>query len=155
MDTIRLMNMSFYGFHGVTAAEKETGRRFEVDCELKIDVAEPGQTDMLSDTVDYTAVYKSIEKIVAGKAYALTVSRSRGRWEGRPKGQIYGYTIRTDHWRYTEWGGGTYGVELYDHRTDPYEYTNLAAKSGQAGDVARLRKLLVEAKVRAGATRTR
>lgn len=65
------MNMSFYGFHGVTAAEKETGRRFEVDCELKIDVAEPGQTDMLSDTVDYTAVYKSIEKIVAGKAYAL------------------------------------------------------------------------------------
>jgi len=71
MDTIRLMNMSFYGFHGVTAAEKETGRRFEVDCELKIDVAEPGQTDMLSDTVDYTAVYKSIEKIVAGKAYAL------------------------------------------------------------------------------------
>ena len=51
MDTIRLMNMSFYGFHGVTAAEKETGRRFEVDCELKIDVAEPGQTDMLSDTV--------------------------------------------------------------------------------------------------------
>lgn len=71
MDTIRLMNMSFYGFHGVTAAEKETGRRFEVDCELKIDVAEPGQTDMLSDTVDYTAVYKSIEKIVAGKAYSL------------------------------------------------------------------------------------
>ena len=71
MDTIRLMNMSFYGFHGVTAAEKETGRRFEVDCELKIDVAEPGQTDMLSDTVDYSAVYNSIEKIVAGKAYAL------------------------------------------------------------------------------------
>ena len=91
----------------------------------------------------------------AGKTYALTVSRSRGRWEGRPKGQIFGYTIRTDHWRYTEWDGGTYGVELYDHRTDPHEYTNLAAKSGQAGTVARLRRLLVEAKSRAGAMRMR
>ncbi|MFQ5606557.1 MAG: dihydroneopterin aldolase [Candidatus Zixiibacteriota bacterium] len=71
MDTIRIMNMSFYGFHGVTSAEKETGRRFEVDCELKVDVAEPGQTDMLDDTIDYNAVYKRIEAVVTGKAYAL------------------------------------------------------------------------------------
>lgn len=71
MDTIRLKNMVFYGYHGVTEAEKETGRRFEVDCELKIDIAEPGDTDELTDTVDYSAVYDKIEAIVTGKAFAL------------------------------------------------------------------------------------
>jgi len=71
MDVIRLKNMVFYGYHGVTQAEKETGRRFEVDCELKIDIAEPGDTDELSDTVDYSAVYSRIEEIVTGKAFAL------------------------------------------------------------------------------------
>ena len=71
MDTIRLQNMIFYGYHGVTEAEKETGRRFEVDCELKVDFAEPGGTDLLEDTVDYAAVYSKIEEIVTGKAYSL------------------------------------------------------------------------------------
>jgi len=71
MDTIRICIMSFYGFHGVTEAEKETGRKFEVDCELKVDLAAPGQSDMLSDTIDYDAVYKKIEEVVTGKAYAL------------------------------------------------------------------------------------
>jgi len=71
MDTIRLMNMVFYGFHGVTAPEKETGRRFEVDCELQVDIAESGASDQLGDTVDYSAVYLKIEEIVTGKAFAL------------------------------------------------------------------------------------
>lgn len=71
MDTIRLLNMCFYGYHGVTSAEKETGRRFEVDCELRVDIAAPGDTDALTDTVDYEAVYKKIEEIVTGKAFAL------------------------------------------------------------------------------------
>lgn len=71
MDIIRLMNMSFYGFHGVTESEKETGRRFEVDCELQVDVAEPGSSDLLEDTVDYSAVYDTIHTVVTGKAFAL------------------------------------------------------------------------------------
>ncbi len=71
MDTIRLMNMVFYGFHGVTGPEKETGRRFEVDCELKVDIAESGASDQLDDTIDYSAVYLKIEEIVTGKAFAL------------------------------------------------------------------------------------
>ena len=29
-DIIRLSGLSFYGYHGATAAEKETGRVFEV-----------------------------------------------------------------------------------------------------------------------------
>ncbi len=70
-DLIRIKDMSFYGYHGVTAAEKETGRKYEVDCELEVDLAEPGQTDQLSDTIDYAEVYKLIKKEVENTAYSL------------------------------------------------------------------------------------
>lgn len=41
--------------------------------------------------------------------------------------QIMGYSIRTEQWRYTEWGNnGEHGKELYNHVNDPHEYTNLA-----------------------------
>jgi uncharacterized sulfatase len=39
---------------------------------------------------------------------------------------VMGCSIRTQRWRYTEWAGGKHGVELYDHRTDPMEFHNLA-----------------------------
>ena len=70
-DIIRIAGMSFYGYHGVTAAEKETGRRYEVDCELEVDLSEPGHTDALVDTVDYSEVYALIKNTVEGTAFAL------------------------------------------------------------------------------------
>ena len=51
---------------------------------------------------------------------------------------VMGYTMRTDQYRYTEWVGFSgspdynpdwdkeYGVELYDHKADPYEDINKA-----------------------------
>jgi len=71
MDVIRLNRMVFYGYHGVSAPEKETGRRFEVDCELEADLAAPGKSDQLTDTVDYVAVYNTVRGIVEGKAFSL------------------------------------------------------------------------------------
>jgi hypothetical protein len=38
-----------------------------------------------------------------------------------------GYSIRTPRHRYTMWGGGAQGEELYDYATDPREMRNLAA----------------------------
>ena len=71
MDRIRLVNMTFYGYHGVSAAEKETGRRFEVDCELAVDLAEAGKTDRLQSTIDYSAVFDLIADIVQNKSFSL------------------------------------------------------------------------------------
>lgn len=70
-DVIRLVGMSFYGFHGVSTAEKETGRIFEVDCELEADLAEPGHSDRLTDTIDYAQVYQILKESVEGKAFSL------------------------------------------------------------------------------------
>jgi dihydroneopterin aldolase len=70
-DTIRLTGMSFYGYHGVTAAEKETGGLFEVDCELEVDLAEPSLSDRLRDTVDYHKVHQMIRDTVEGTAFSL------------------------------------------------------------------------------------
>ena len=45
-----------------------------------------------------------------------------------------GYSVRTNRWRYTEWGeNGAQGVELFDYMNDPGETLNLAdAPSYQA-----------------------
>jgi len=71
MAKIRLQNMTFYGFHGVSKAEKETGRRFEVDCELELDISSAAHTDKLDDTVNYTSVYYTVERIVQKDKYNL------------------------------------------------------------------------------------
>ena len=53
-----------------------------------------------------------------------------------------GYSIRTDRYRYTEWGGGEFGVELYDYQQDPQEFDNLAAYDEFSDVVAVLRHVL-------------
>ena len=70
-DLIRMIGMPFYGYHGVTAAEKETGRLFEINCEMEVDLSTAGETDKLSDTVNYHQVYKSIKETVEGSTYSL------------------------------------------------------------------------------------
>ena len=56
--------MTFYGFHGVSKAERETGRRYEVDCELKFDFSQAGKSDLLKDTINYKEVYDAVERVL-------------------------------------------------------------------------------------------
>jgi dihydroneopterin aldolase len=71
MGIIRLHNMTFYGYHGISAAERQTGRRFEVDVELVVDMDKPAKTDRLKDTVNYTQVYRTVEELVEQNSFAL------------------------------------------------------------------------------------
>lgn len=64
------------------------------------------------------------------KAFAFTISRSGGE------------SIRTHDWRYTQWGFGSKGKELYDLKNDPGGFTNLANKPEYAAQRKRLEEQL-------------
>jgi arylsulfatase A-like enzyme len=51
-----------------------------------------------------------------------------------------GESIRTNRWRYNRWGDT--GEELYDHQTDPQEFTNLATVASQSDILEEMRALL-------------
>lgn len=52
-----------------------------------------------------------------------------------------GYSIRTDRWRYVEWGEqGNQGIELYDQISDPKEMNNLAGSEEHFLIIERLRE---------------
>jgi iduronate 2-sulfatase len=57
-----------------------------------------------------------------GKAWAFSF---------HPRGTLMGRTLRTDRYRIVQWKsrkGETVQVELYDHKTDPDENVNIAAR---------------------------
>ena len=54
-----------------------------------------------------------------------------------------GYSVRTDRWRYVEWGNhGDQGVELYDQEADKNELNNLAGSVDHSQVIERLRILI-------------
>ncbi len=71
MTTIRINNAKFFAYHGVLEYEKEFGNTFEVDIEMKCDIAALGDSDDLHKTVDYLSVYKLAEKIFSSKKFNL------------------------------------------------------------------------------------
>lgn len=58
------------------------------------------------------------------------------------RGSVPGHSVRTEKWRYTEWGYGNEGTELYDEINDPDELVNLAGRSQYKNVVRKMRALL-------------
>ena len=93
---------------------------------------------------------------LAGRTLKPLLEDPLAQWNGhaitqvlRPADQrlpepVMGCSIRTDRWRYSEWGEGKFGVELYDHHADPMEFNNLAIKPDESARavIRRLQPLL-------------
>lgn len=77
----------------------------------------------------------------AGRGWVLS-QVTRGKGPDRMQDRIFGYSLRTPRWRYTEWDGGRQGYELYDHDRDPKELTNLANCNSASQIVAQLSEQL-------------
>ena len=77
------------------------------------------------------------------KDRAFTISRSGGE------------SLRTNEWRFTQWGFGDNGMELYDLKNDPGEFTNQARNPEYADVVKDMRKQLRLKRVDAGFEKNR
>jgi len=71
MDKIYVNQMEFWGYHGLFPEENKLGQRFYVDAELELDLKPAAESDDMTKSVDYGAIYETCKKIVEGEAHKL------------------------------------------------------------------------------------
>ena len=69
MLNIKLINMQFYGFHGVLEEETRLGQAFQAD--VIIYIPDSIQEDILERTIDYAGVYSIIKNMIENETYKL------------------------------------------------------------------------------------
>ena len=84
----------------------------------------------------------SLSQVVRGGGFKRFGSSPSVGDDGK---RFFGYSLRTDRWRYTEWDEGKQGTELYDHDSDPSELVNVAGKPEHAALVSSLQRQLRDA----------
>ena len=63
MDKLIIKGLRFHGLHGVFEQEKITGNLFEVDLAFTLSLQKAGETDDLTETVDYAKARSFVEEI--------------------------------------------------------------------------------------------
>ncbi|MEM9158476.1 MAG: sulfatase [Verrucomicrobiota bacterium] len=128
--------------HGFHLGEKRTHSKFslwEESTRVPFIVWDPrgqkGNGQKCSEPVSLINVYRTLCDLAGIKAPDYVDGMSLQPWlknpskpKKKPAMTTWGrgnYTLRTKDWRYTRYFDGT--EELYDHREDPQEWTNLAS----------------------------
>lgn len=71
MDCIQLTGIRCYGYTGYLAEEQVLGQWFEVDLTLWIDLAPAGESDDITDTLDYRQAIETVKQLVKTSKFAL------------------------------------------------------------------------------------
>ena len=71
MDRIYIRGLEIFAYHGVNPEEKRDGQTFILDVTLYADLSRARQSDSLSDTVNYAAVRKTIQRAFTAESYDL------------------------------------------------------------------------------------
>jgi iduronate 2-sulfatase len=117
-------------------------------------------------TVEFVDIYPTLADLcalngtpqdLAGRSLRPLLKNPRATWtrpaltqvqRGGPEKSFMGYSVRDERWRYTEWDEGRQGAELYDETNDPRELRNLASDPKYKAELARMKRLLQQAKQR-------
>ncbi len=113
-------------------------------------VAKPG--DRCDAPVDLSTFYPTLLELCGlpsdprcdGESIVPLLKNPTARWE-RPALMTYGrgnHAVRSSRWRYIHYADGS--EELYDHHSDPNEWTNLASQPEYAEIIAQHRLWLPE-----------
>ncbi len=152
----------FWGDHGFHLGEHGLWRKntlFEDSVRSPLIVSVPGQTNFGVKTdalVELVDIYPTlcdmcqlpIPTELEGISLAPIIEQPTHPWKTAAfsqlrRGSINGYSMRTQRYRYTEWGqNGSQGVELYDYEANPDETANIAGQSENAELVAHLSEQL-------------
>ena len=127
--------------HGYQLGEHGLWRKktlYEVSDRIPLIVRAPGVRPATSGRlVELVDLYPTLAELcglpgpdgLEGTSFAPLLSEPDRAWKRAAftdvrRGRSVGRSVRTERYRYTDWGGGA--EELYDHEADPTEFTNLA-----------------------------
>jgi uncharacterized sulfatase len=152
--------VTFVGDHGYALGEHATWQKmmlFEPVARVPYIIAAPGvkasSTQSLAEMIDLYPTIAQLANVTPPKEIdgvslvpvlndPAAKVKEAAYTQVRRKG-ANGRTVRTERWRYTEWGdAGADGVELYDEQNDPGELTNLAKDPAHAQRVEELKTRL-------------
>lgn len=167
LDQRRNTIVIFTSDHGYNLGEHHCWQKlslFEESIRVPLLISAPGFQRSAGQTatglVELLDLYPTIADLIGLKGEAprilqgtslrpLLENPGRSDW---PKQVAYtvthqqGESVRTQRWSYHKWGDA--GEELYDHQTDPQEYTNLAGKAEHAKTLDEMRTTLLTARKR-------
>lgn len=154
-----------WGDHGWKLGEHAMWNKhtnFEIDTRSALMVSVPGMKAQGKKTralVEFVDIYPTLCELAGidlpghleGTSMAPLLNDPELPWKKAafsqfPRGDIMGYSMRTDRFRYTEWqkieGREVIARELYDHANDPQENINIAELPENSEQVAGLARML-------------
>lgn len=152
----------FWSDHGYFLGEKGLWykrKAFERSARMPLIIVAPGfsENKVSKKPVELLDLYPTLADLCKLKAPTKLEGRSlrpllidpdQAAWKKPAVTQIWhskqawGYSLRTEKYRYTEWLEGKAGRELYDHTMDPDEIHNLAESAESVEIVQELSALL-------------